>query len=110
MTNNTTKTIAEECAPLPYNVGRCPGCNRVKGNKADAKGVYTCSKCGAIFHNPGLMYLGDSYGYVLPQWDAEGACKPEDQRYYDLSVLGSEGPERRHGWFNPATKRITQVG
>lgn len=93
-----------------YNRGRCPACNRVKGNKADAKGVFTCSACGALFHNEGLLYLGDSYSYVLPSWDADGACPVDAQRYFDLTVLGSKGLDRRHGWFNPATKRITQVG
>ena len=92
-----------------YNRGRCPACNRVKGNKADAKGVFTCSACGGLFHNEGLMYLGDSYTYVLPYFDS-CPVPVEGQRYFDFTVLGSKGLHRRHGWFNPATKRITQVG
>lgn len=53
------------------------------------------------------MYLGESYEIVLPQWDSE---KSPVEIPYDLVVLGSNGIERRHGWFNPATKRITQTG
>lgn len=93
-----------------YNRGRCPACNHVCGNKEDAKHVFTCKACGALFVNDGLLYLGESYSYVIPAWDADGACAPEDQRYFDFTVLSSKGIERRHGWFNPATKRITQVG
>lgn len=99
-----------EAQAKPYDFRRCPGCDNVRGNKVDARGVYTCARCAGIFHNQGLLYLGDSYNYVLPHWDENGACKVEDQRYYDLTVLGSQGVVRRHGWFNPATKRITQVG
>jgi len=102
--------LQAEAKANPTRIDSCPACSHVRGNKADAKGVYTCKSCGGIFHNSGYLYLGDSYTYVLPQWDAEGACRIEDQRYFDLTVLGSKGIERRHGWFNPATKRITQVG
>jgi ribosomal protein L37AE/L43A len=94
----------------PFDRRRCPGCDHARGNKPDAKGVYHCQGCGGIFHTSGTLYLGDSYAYVLPYWDAPGACATEDQRYYDLTVLGSEGVTRRHGWYNPKTKRITQVG
>jgi hypothetical protein len=34
----------------------------------------------------------------------------QNQVYYDLTCLGSTGLTRRHGWYNPVTKLITQVG
>lgn len=100
--------MAEERAQKPYDARRCPACDHVDGNKHDAKYVYTCVRCGAIFHNSGTLYLGDSYEYVLPLWDEE--FPTGDTRYFDFTVLSSEGIERRHGWFNPATKKITQTG
>jgi hypothetical protein len=34
----------------------------------------------------------------------------EQIRYFDFTTVGSAGLGRRHGWYNPATKLITQVG
>lgn len=92
---------------------KCPACNNTRKNRqvGPSSWVYECGKCGAIFGDH--LYLGDSYNYVLPYWatDAElSSTRPEDLRYYDLTCLGSKGIERRHGWFNPQTKRIHQVG
>jgi hypothetical protein len=73
-------------------------------------GVYTCPKCGAIYTpRGGTIYLGDSYNYVLPYW-APADTPVEQARYYDLTCLGSKGIERRHGWYDTVTRRITQVG
>ena len=62
-----------------------------------------------------MAYKGESYSYVKPYmtgglgWDE---IKAADERAvpYDLMVLGSDGRTRRHGWYDPQTKRITQVG
>ena len=89
----------------------CPVCN---GNKSDwyctdkgrlIYGVEVCRKCGAVY---GTCYKGESYEIVLPYWDVEQSNV--EQRYFDLVLLGSEGKERTHGWYNPKTKKITQVG
>jgi len=59
------------------------------------------------------MYKGDSYAIRLPWFADDDELKntpPEALRYYDLTLLGSEGIERVHGWFNPASKRIHQTG
>jgi len=71
--------------------------------------IVYCSKCGAMFTAPGeTIYRGDSYNYVSPMMsrrtDMDGA------KYFDLMVLGSNGVERRHGWFDPDTKLILQIG
>jgi hypothetical protein len=84
----------------------CRACDNVRGNKEVATGIYECAACGAIF---GTCYLGDSYGFVKPFFAA--AEVPAGQsRYFDFTTLGSNGVGRRHGWFDPATKLITQVG
>lgn len=90
----------------------CPCCDKELTVKAiNAKylgiiGVRECSHCGAVF---GQCYKGDSYRVVLPQWHA-GETTPEDLFYYDLSVVGSAGLERRHGWAHKTTRRIVQTG
>ena len=90
------------------NANQCPGCNTVTAiGKADRNGVQTCRVCGGIF-STSPIYLGESYGYVLPRFsirtDMDGA------KYYDFTCVGSKGIERRHGWFDPNTKLILQVG
>jgi hypothetical protein len=89
-------------------VNQCRACDNVRGNKelAAVRGVYTCAKCGAIF---GSCYLGDSYGLVSPYMTANIAAT-ERQRYFDFTTLGSKGVGRRHGWFDPETRMMTQVG
>lgn len=83
----------------------CPACDSTR-TKAMKGQIRTCTKCGAIF---GTCYLGESYEFVLPYLtDAD----PEMTRskYFDFTTLGSNGLGRRHGWFDPDSKRITQVG
>ena len=86
----------------------CRACSNVRGNVelAAIRGVYTCAACGAIF---GSCYLGDSYGLVSPYMTASVEAH-ERQRYFDFTTLGSKGVGRRHGWFDPETKLMTQVG
>lgn len=88
-------------------MAQCPGCSSKRSKPhAEVSGVRVCAKCGALFTERAI-YKGESFQLVLPQWDTAEA--PEE-RYFDLEVLGSQGLERRHGWYNPATQRITQVG
>jgi len=90
----------------------CPCCSGKRHAPHTTIGVYVCEDCGAIH---GQCYLGDSFAIVLPYWDdADPATR--EQVYFDLDCLGarkrkgSKGIERRHGWFNPATRKIIQVG
>lgn len=69
-------------------------------------GTYECKKCGAV---QGDCYKGDSYKIVLPFFVSQD-IPMEKTRYFDLMVVGSNGLERRHGWFDPETRKIVQVG
>jgi len=84
----------------------CPNCNGKRQVLTKVIGVYMCQKCRAIH---GQCYRGDSYTFVLPSWH-DGDADPADTFYYDLTVLGSNGVERRHGWAHNQTKKIVQVG
>lgn len=84
----------------------CPGCSCKMGYETKYPQVYECADCGGLH---GQCYLGQSYEMVLPRMspreDMEGA------QYFDFTTLGSGGNvDRRHGWFDPATKLILQVG
>jgi len=97
-----TSTAKRETVPA------CPACSCTKGFVVKMARVYECGDCHAIY---GDMYLGDSYTFVLPEFSNEyGQAVLDRQRYFDFTCLGSKGVTRRHGWFDPATKRITQVG
>lgn len=89
------------------NPRQCRACNNIRGNKPVGVGsVYQCAKCQALF---GTCYKGESYLLVKPFF-VQNEPDPETTRYFDFTTLGSEGLGRRHGWFDPATKLITQVG
>lgn len=86
---------------------KCPACSSVKHEKhSKVVGVYVCQSCGAVH---GRCFLGESHGMVQPYWH-EGPSEPEQERYYDFETVGPKGLERRHGWFNVESKRITQTG
>jgi len=91
---------------MSHGYNACPACNGKRETKTAVAGVATCNGCGAIH---GTCYKGDSYSLVLPQFTTDPAAD-ERVRYYDLTVLGSKGIERRHGWYDPQTKLITQTG
>jgi hypothetical protein len=83
----------------------CLACSST--NTTPVKGqIHRCNECDAIF---GTCYLGESYEHVLPEWET-GEVPEGAERYYDFMCLGSKGLSRRHGWYYPETKRITQTG
>ena len=87
---------------------KCPCCNAARPAKASKLGleIFECKKCNAVY---GDCYLGDSYAIVRPYMTSRNV-PAEETRYYDFMALGSKGLERRHGWYEPATKLIVQVG
>lgn len=99
--------VVNEIQDRPRN--QCRACDNVRGNKLveGEYALYTCGACGALFGDCG--YLGDSYKYVSAFF-SKAEVPAEQQRYFDLSCLSSNGPTRRHGWYDPSTKLITQVG
>jgi hypothetical protein len=70
--------------------------------------VRECRKCQGIYTTSSI-YLGDSYLIVLPFFSSDPESDSR-QRYFDLDCLGSKGMQRRHGWFDPTNKKLTQVG
>lgn len=100
----TTKTTKRIRRP---EGGGCPACSEKLAYQVEGHTqIYRCAKCEAIY---GSCYLGDSYSLVLPYMVKEDP-PAEQTRYYDLDCLGSKGITRRHGWYDPQTKLIVQVG
>lgn len=98
--------VEEDTEPV-HKAGTCPGCNGAKGAETKVIGVYACQGCGGIF---GTCYLGESYTLVSPAMAPPAKEIQARQRYFDLTCLGSEGIARRHGYYDPKTKMITQTG
>lgn len=85
----------------------CPACSGTVHTEKQAHTVYQCHACSCLW-SPSI-YLGDSYGLVRPQWSTDPSA---DSRAipFDFVCLGSAGITRRHGWFDPQTRLITQTG
>jgi hypothetical protein len=89
---------------------QCPACSGKRIKTIPRAGIVpehrTCRRCNAIF---GEMYLGDSYTLVLPRFTTRDV-PAEEQRYFDFLTLGSKGLSRRHGWYDPKTRGLVQIG
>lgn len=106
----TTTSPADEgitAAKQDVYYAKCPQCDGASYSilKGDIK---KCSHCEAVYGV--ATSFAESHQFVLPQF-ASGEVPHEQTRYYDMMILLPNGQcERRHGWFDPATRRITQVG
>ena len=69
------------------------------------RGLLVCARCGGVH---GTIYRGDAVALVgldLPMLASSPA-----PRYFDLTVLGSAGVSRVHGWYDAAQRRVVQYG
>ena len=99
------------------NTNTCPCCGKVISMKDRNTayigksgrrifGVFSHSRCNAVL---GSCYKGESYDIYLPYW-APANVPAENERYFNLEVLGSAGIEHVHGWFDIESRKLTQVG
>lgn len=102
---------ARGIVPSDTTCPACSGRSNIKYN--DLATVYRCLTCSAI-HGECSEHV--SYSIVSSEWDT-GNPPAEQWVYYDLRCRTKPGSPnfrfggfRRHGWFNPATKKIVQVG
>lgn len=93
----------------------CPACSfqnslPYRWNGREHPVVRKCQGCGGIFTQADRhINLGHSYELVANAWDTtEGDV---EQVYFDFTTIGpGDKIDRRHGWFNPVTRKITQTG
>lgn len=91
----------------------CSACGKKISQKAlnqrylNIVGVYECQHCKAVL---GQCYKGESYQIVKPWMHANPNVPLENWRHFDLTVLGSNGIERRHGWFDVDSRLVVQIG
>lgn len=95
------------------DAGTCPACSGDAGDATEIAGVYHCQRCGGIF---GTCTGAEGLKLVRPAWATKADQPGADDRaiYYDLTITpdtiaGIPG-SRRHGWYDPKTRKITQTG
>ena len=88
-------------APLPE-----PQCITTVVPTTSRDQVYVCPACDAVY---GVVDLRASYDLVRPRW-YERLDPPARTRYYDFTTRGPQGIGRRHGWYDPKSRLITQTG
>ena len=87
----------------------CPACSSRDNLEHSNAALASCGRCGALFTTRPIP-AGDSYALVAPRWATDPAADSR-ARYFDLDVLQGDGTvSRRHGWFDPETRLVTQVG
>ena len=94
----------------------CPACSCPKIQPDSAgiipehlrRAVVVCARCDGIYTRR-RIYLGESYEIVRPLFAPAGTDESR-VRYFDLDTLGFNGADRRHGWFDPVSRGITQIG
>ena len=90
----------------------CPACNSKRhedAGYASAPNLMRCKKCKAIH---GSTYLGGVSSVVKNAFAPADLMPVAEARavHYDITCLGSQGIKRIHGWFDPVTGYVTQVG
>jgi hypothetical protein len=69
------------------------------------RNLHQCRKCGGVH---GMLYRGEARQiFGLDQQMASASDAP---RYFNLTVLGSEGIAYVHGWFDEARRSVVQYG
>ena len=85
----------------------CTACNHSHFSPTAHHSVITCNGCGGV---QGTITRGDITQFVhLHRWHT-GDERPEDLRFFDFTILGSEGVSRSHGFFHAVTKDVVQFG
>ena len=85
----------------------CTACNHSHFSPTAHHSVITCNGCGGV---QGTIARGDVTQFVhLHRWHT-GDERPEALRFFDFTILGSEGVSRSHGFFHAVTKDVVQFG
>ena len=99
--------------PEDFDMGKCSACSgKVHHDDSwkDCAILFTCEDCGGLQGYIHEAYLGH---FLIQEWDetAEGVSAGQ---YYDITVFQNiedgGGAYCLHGWMNPETKRIIQLG
>ena len=83
---------------------KCECCGGSTGGQV-IKGllVDVCARCGSL--NSETLEIRDTYDLVKSEF-SKVEVPLEDCKYFDFT----NGTTRRHGWFDPKTGLITQIG
>ncbi len=80
-------------------------CVACSGALVGTGAVRTCSRCGGV-HVEGVT-LAEALKVVN---FAKLAKQAPEERYFDVTYSNAGETHRVHGWFNPETREMTQIG
>ena len=101
-----------------FTMPPCSSCSNNTGHAVEVNGrehasLVTCDGCGALL---GRCYRGDSPVLMVFADGADDGVQPNVEAtdreavYFDLDLLGSDGVNRVHGWYDPASMKVVQFG
>jgi len=81
-------------------------CVACSGSLVGSGQVRTCSRCG------GVHVEARSIGFALSVVDFSVlAPQAPEERYFDVTYPDANGARQRvHGWYDPTTRKMTQIG
>lgn len=86
-------------------------CNACGGSLKPLKNNAALSECRRCHGLHGTIYRGEAYHLVgLGRPMLANATSEDALRYFDLTVLGSEGVDRIHGFYDARECRVVQYG
>jgi hypothetical protein len=101
--------------PYTFTSEACACCGSQTGREVveeatmrTSQRFYFCDSCGALH---GLCYRSDS-PVNFGEWDADAdrVMRDGEAQFFSLALLDSSGETYSHGWFNPATGNLCQLG
>lgn len=85
---------------------KCGGCLSNRGHRVlGFTRVYVCDDCNGTV---GTCYVGESHELVKP-WFAKTEVPAGLTAYFDFITIGVK-VARRHGFYDPRNRTMTQVG
>jgi len=92
----------------------CPCCSETAHYPVAGFGdrLVICKGCGGEYTpRDETLTEAESYSRVIDKFTTDPSAD-DRQKYFDHSYIDGENgiPKRRHGWYDPTTSRLTQIG
>ena len=85
----------------------CPACFEHRHERAEARGTYTCTRCGALI---GTLMNADDLATLVTPMTHEPDPAEDRMQYFDLVYHRGGFAHRVHGWRDRDTGRLIQEG
>ncbi|NIR06838.1 MAG: hypothetical protein GTN82_15585 [Candidatus Aminicenantes bacterium] len=106
LTGNGEQPLFSECLKEAWKEALCCPCCGRKHNAVSTTIMMYCGECKAVF-TPLYKKVSFAYSTNFVETEMESGEDWGNYRYFDIALVNNE---RRHGWYNPQTRNIVQVG